>query len=55
MWNIIDEMEQGEQSKPAKTRIPVSGVNHLVPSLDSTNSGDASRATNDDDWDEIYP
>ena len=54
MWNIIDEMEQGEQSRPAKTpQIPVSGVN-LVPSLDSTNSGNASRATNDDDWDEMY-
>jgi len=53
MWNIMDEMEQGEPSKPAKTQIPVSGVN-LIPSFDSTNSGNAERATNDDDWDEMY-
>lgn len=53
MWNIIDEIEQGGQSKPAQTHIPLSGVN-LLPSLDSTDSGNASRATNDDDWDEMY-
>ncbi|KAG8217926.1 replication fork protection component Swi3-domain-containing protein [Butyriboletus roseoflavus] len=53
MWNIVDEMEQGEQSKLAKTQIPLSGVN-VTPSLDSTNSGNTSRATNDDDWDEMY-
>lgn len=53
MWNIVDEMEQGGQSKPAKTQIPLSGVN-ITPSLDSTNSGNTSRATNDDDWDEMY-
>ncbi|KAF8550446.1 Swi3-domain-containing protein [Imleria badia] len=53
MWNILDEMEQGERSKPATTQIPVSGVN-LIPSLNSADSGNASRATNDDDWDEMY-
>lgn len=53
MWNIVDEIEQAERRKPAKTQIPVSGVN-LEPSLDSTNSGNVSRATNDEDWDEMY-
>ncbi|KAG6369762.1 replication fork protection component Swi3-domain-containing protein [Boletus reticuloceps] len=53
MWNIVDEMEQEQQRKPISPRIPVSGVN-LIPSLDSTDSGNASRATNDDDWDEMY-
>lgn len=53
MWNIVDEMEQGEQSQAAKIQIPVSGVN-VTPSLDSTHSGNTSRATNDDDWDEMY-
>ena len=53
MWNILDEMEQGERSKQPTTQIPISGVN-LIPSLDSTHSGNASRATNDDDWDEMY-
>lgn len=53
MWNIVDEMEQGEQPKPPQTQIPVSGVN-VIPSLNSTNGGNASHATNDDDWDEMY-
>lgn len=53
MWDILNEMEQGQQSKPANTQIPISGVN-LIPSLESTNSGNVSRATNDDDWDEMY-
>ena len=51
MWDIVDQMEQGGQSRPAaKTHVPISGVN-LIPSLNSTNT---SRATNDDDWDEMY-
>jgi replication fork protection complex subunit Csm3/Swi3 len=53
MWNIVDEMEQENQSKSVKPHIPVSGVN-IMPSLDSTDGGNTSRATNDDDWDEMY-
>lgn len=50
MWDIVDQMEQGEKSRPS--RIPSSGVN-LMPSLDSATSSD-TRPTNDDDWDEMY-
>ncbi|KAH0826979.1 replication fork protection component Swi3-domain-containing protein [Lanmaoa asiatica] len=53
IWNIVDEIEQGERSKLTQTQIPVSGVN-VIPSLDSTHSQNTSRATNDDDWDEMY-
>ena len=54
MWDIVDQIEQGGQSKPAaKAQIPISGVNP-IPSMDSTHSGNTSRATNDDDWDEMY-
>ena len=53
IWDIVDEIER-RQSKPSmKMRIPLSGVN-LTPSLDSAQSGNAFRATNDDDWEEMY-
>ncbi|KAF8843649.1 Swi3-domain-containing protein [Paxillus ammoniavirescens] len=55
MWDIVNELEGGGQSKPAKKQIPIliSSV-VITPSSETTNSGNISRATNDDDWDEMY-
>lgn len=60
MWDIVDELEQGEQVQQAKsgssrvgTEMPVSSV--VFTSLSKDNNGrNASRATNDEGWDEMY-
>jgi len=54
MWDIVDEMQQGpgEQRKLVKGQIPLSGVN--VQTSNTSSSGNTTRPTNDDDWDEMY-
>ncbi|KAF9218318.1 Swi3-domain-containing protein [Gyrodon lividus] len=53
MWDIVNEIEQSDQSKLAKIQTPVSSV-VITPSSETTSNGNTSRATNDDDWDEMY-
>ncbi|KAI6005619.1 replication fork protection component Swi3-domain-containing protein [Pisolithus albus] len=60
MWDIVDELEQGEQVQQAKsgpsragTEMPISSVVFTSPSKDNS-GGNVSRATNDEGWDEMY-
>ncbi|KAF9242124.1 replication fork protection component Swi3-domain-containing protein [Melanogaster broomeanus] len=45
MWDVVNEIERGEKRQPARNHIPISST---------ASSGNTSRATNDDDWDEMY-
>ncbi|KIK97453.1 hypothetical protein PAXRUDRAFT_824916 [Paxillus rubicundulus Ve08.2h10] len=55
VWDIVNEFERGGQNKPAKKQIPIPISSVVIaPSSETTSSGNISRATNDDDWDEMY-
>lgn len=55
MWDIVNELEQDEQNpKPTalmSKEVPISSV---VCTASSTSDGSATRATNDEGWDEMY-
>ncbi|KIJ68909.1 hypothetical protein HYDPIDRAFT_36026 [Hydnomerulius pinastri MD-312] len=61
MWDIVNEIEQGQprpqvqgevKSKVVRNQVPISSV-ILTPS-ETESSGNTSRATNDEDWDDMY-
>ncbi|KAH7889223.1 replication fork protection component Swi3-domain-containing protein [Phlebopus sp. FC_14] len=57
MWDIVNEIEGSGQTrkKPAVgMQMPISSVIVSAPSEETGGSGTVSRATNDDDWDEMY-
>lgn len=60
MWDIVNELDQGEQIQQAKSgsssmcmEMPLSSVVSASPTKES-NSGNASRPTNDEGWEEMY-